>query len=655
MSYILLVNPQILSKAGLPLHQVVASTALTSSIASFCVGIFANLPVGIAPGMGLNAYLVFSQVLGSNVSISSALACCATASVLVGILSILHALSLILRLVPNSIKLATVVGMGLLLSLIGLQQSGVVVRNKDTMVGLGNVFQVNALLSMFGLAIIAGLHYRNVKGSILIGILLCSITFWALEDTWPQSVFAPPSFRLFALDFSAIRALDANAMSAVTAYALVMVFDIGGAMYGLGKLAGLIGPHHENSSNGEIPGAVPTYLSAAVATLIGAFTGTTPLIIAAESAVGIKEGGRTGLVAVTISFLFALALFFAPILQSVPSVATAPVLVLVGTMMMGESTHVDWTSMLTAIPAFLTIVVQPFTFSISNGIYAGLVMTLLLHISTGHIFQTLHNVVFPPPSPYAHCTNDLFLLDAASDKVRGEGGGGGGGRQKGPSTVVVTATCVMPVATATAASSCCPSSSSSSNAVTGAAQKCPMEGDVGGACPYSVAVNNSNNNNNNNNYPYTAAFHAQGAYVAPPYVPPPGSVYPSGSAYAAVSSSSPSPTHTASPYPYPYPYSHPYPAPSYPTHPAYAPPSTAAASTTSSVMIPAMVSSAAAAVSASAHSFSASLRSSSIVAAMGQRLAAVTPQAEDPFERKSQVVLINYDESQSHGMGAASG
>eukprot|EP00882_Tetradesmus_deserticola_P012528 GHRQ01013280.1.p1 GENE.GHRQ01013280.1~~GHRQ01013280.1.p1 ORF type:complete len:294 (+),score=81.64 GHRQ01013280.1:419-1300(+) len=161
-----------------------------------------------------------------------------------------------------------------------------------------------------------------------------------------------------------------------------MVFDIGGAMFGLGSLAGL-------ARDGQVPGAVVSYLSAALGTALGAVTGTTPLIIAAESAVGIKEGGRTGLVAVTVSGCFLCSMFLAPLLQAIPQVATAPVLVLVGAMMMGESTRIDWSCMMTAVPAFLTIVIQPFTFSIANGIYAGLVMSMLLYVLTGSFLETL--------------------------------------------------------------------------------------------------------------------------------------------------------------------------------------------------------------------------------------------------------------------------
>ncbi|KAF8066395.1 permease [Scenedesmus sp. PABB004] len=382
MSYILLVNPKILGVAGLPVKAVVTATALSSTAASLLTGIFANMPVGLSPGMGLNAYLVFSQVLGLGVSVERALAGCFVAAGIIGVLALIRALDLILSVVPDSIKLATVVGMGLLLTFIALQTAKIVVPDQETMVTMGNLLGLEPLLAIGGLAVIAALHFRNVKGSIIIGIVITALAYCAAKHTWPTSFIALPHLVFFKLDFTDLFGPDAtaSAWSAVLAYTLVMAFDIGGAMFGLCNLAGLV-------QGGRVPGSVFTYACAALGTALGAVTGTTPLIIAAESAVGIKEGGRTGLVSVTIAGCFLLSIFLAPLLQDIPQVATAPVLVLVGAMMMGESTHIDWSSMMTAVPAFLTIVIQPFTFSIANGIYAGLAMTALLWILTGAFLQ----------------------------------------------------------------------------------------------------------------------------------------------------------------------------------------------------------------------------------------------------------------------------
>ncbi|GAX72901.1 hypothetical protein CEUSTIGMA_g356.t1 [Chlamydomonas eustigma] len=390
VAYILVVNPQILSGAGLPINSVTTSTALSSAIATFLTGVFANLPMVISPGMGLNAFLVFSQVLGLGVSLPQAFACCIVASVVVAVLAVLKALNIILALVPNTIKLATVVGMGLLLSLIGLQSAGVVVANEDTMVGLGDLATLNVALAVGGLALIASLHYNKVRGSILIGMTVTALSYFTILNKWPAKVFALPEIQFFPHDFSQIQAMNPSAISAIIAYTLVMVFDIGGAMFGLGKLAGIV-------SGNSVPGSIPLFLSAAAGTAFGALTGTTPLIIAAESAVGIKEGGRTGLVAVTASLCFLISLFLAPVIQALPPVTTAPVLVLVGAMMMGEAGHIDWTVMTSAVPAFLTMVIQPFTFSIANGIYAGLAFSVILFFFTGDFLVYFRNLSKPFP------------------------------------------------------------------------------------------------------------------------------------------------------------------------------------------------------------------------------------------------------------------
>ncbi|KAI8466102.1 MAG: permease family-domain-containing protein [Monoraphidium minutum] len=377
MSYILLVNPQILAVAGLPVKEVVTATALSSMVASLLVGVGCNMPFGMSPGMGLNAYLVYSQVLGADVSVEAALTGCLVAAGVVAALAVVRALALILGVVPDSIKLATVVGMGLLLTFIGLQSAGIVVADPETMVTVGDLLALRPALAIAGLALITSLTYRNVRGGIMIGILATAVAYFAAAGGWPTHYVDVPRLRIGRFDWTALFVKPApGAWNAVTAYSLVMIFDIGGVMFGLGNLAGIV-------KDGTIPGATTCYLAACAGTALGALTGTTPLIIAAENAVGIKEGGRTGLMAVTIAACFGMSVFFAPFLQSIPQVATAPVLVLVGAMMMGESHQIEWHNMLTAVPAFLTIVIQPFTFSIANGIYAGLLMSALVYLLTG--------------------------------------------------------------------------------------------------------------------------------------------------------------------------------------------------------------------------------------------------------------------------------
>ncbi|KAG1679317.1 hypothetical protein FOA52_009347 [Chlamydomonas sp. UWO 241] len=381
IAYIMAVNPQILSAGGLEQSEVFTATCLSSIIASAGLGLFANLPFAISPGMGMNAYLAFNQVLGAHATPEQALATVLVAAVIVAFLAIVRALSVIMHLVPNTVKLATVLGMGLLLSLIGMHECGIVVPDPQTMVGMGNLLTPEAIVAGVGLALITVLLSKNVKGSILIGIAAAAIALWTVRGDWPTAFFAVPKLRIYTPDFSKILAGNGGALSAILAYTLVMVFDIGGALFGLGSLAGL-------QEGGKVAGSVAAYLSAAAGSVIGAILGTTPLIISAESAVGIKEGGRTGLVGLVVAACFVISLPIAPLLQALPAEATAPVLVLVGAMMMSEAANLDWTDMKVAVPAFLTMAVQPFTFSISNGIYVGLAFSVMLWILTGDFLDT---------------------------------------------------------------------------------------------------------------------------------------------------------------------------------------------------------------------------------------------------------------------------
>lgn len=371
------------------------ATALSSMLASLLVGLGCNMPFGMSPGMGLNAYLVFSQVLGADVKLDAALAGCMAAAGLVALLAVIRALHVILAVVPDSIKLATVVGMGLLLTFIGLQSADIVVADPETMVAVGDLLALKPALAIGGLALITALSYRNVRGGIMVGILATAVAFFAAAGGWPTTFVDVPHLRWGKFDWHDLFESPApGAWNAVMAYSLVMVFDIGGAMYGLGNLAGLV-------KDGAIPGATRCYLAAAAGTALGAVlgawraragwwegglggrrfrgagclhaqqrlsfwrgwlgscagpasssvlrgggrqtarhahglqtcprrlrprappAGTTPVIIAAENAVGIKEGGRTGLVAVTVAGCFGLAVFFAPFLQSIPQVGAA--------------------------------------------------------------------------------------------------------------------------------------------------------------------------------------------------------------------------------------------------------------------------------------------------------------------------------------------
>jgi hypothetical protein len=257
---------------------VVTATALASMAASLLVGLGCNMPFGMSPGMGLNAYLVYSQVLGAEVSLEAALAGCMAAAGLVALLAVVRALALILAVVPDSIKLATVVGMGLLLTFIGLQSAAIVVADPETMVTVGDLLDLKPALAIAGLALITALSYRNVRGGIMVGILATAVAYFVAAGGWPTRFVSLPHLRIGRFDWNALFVdPQGGAWSAVMAYSLVMIFDIGGAMYGLGNLAGLV-------RDGGIPGATTCYLAACVGTAIGAVTGACP---------GVGERGST--------------------------------------------------------------------------------------------------------------------------------------------------------------------------------------------------------------------------------------------------------------------------------------------------------------------------------------------------------------------------
>jgi AGZA family xanthine/uracil permease-like MFS transporter len=236
-------------------------------LSSLLVGLFCNMPFGMSPGMGLNAYLVYSQVLGLNVSLEAALAGCLTAACLVALLAVVRALHVILAVVPDSIKLATVVGMGLLLTFIGLQSAGIVVADPETLVTVGDLLALKPALAIGGLALITALSYRNVRGGIMAGVLVTAIAYFTAAGGWPKHFVDLPHLRIGRFDWKALLVEpSAGAWNAVAAYSLVMIFDIGGAMYGLGNLAGLV-------KDGAIPGATRCYLAACIGTALGALTG----------------------------------------------------------------------------------------------------------------------------------------------------------------------------------------------------------------------------------------------------------------------------------------------------------------------------------------------------------------------------------------------
>jgi AGZA family xanthine/uracil permease-like MFS transporter len=379
MAYILVANPHILAEAGMPVDDVTVATALGAAAATLLMGVYANFPFALAPGMGLNAYFTYGVVKGLGVDWRVALTGVFLGGLIFLALSFGGIRTAILRAIPLSIKQATTAGIGLFLALLGLRGAGLVTGSPATLVTLGDVRAPGPLLSLAGLLLVTLLMVRKVKGALLIGIGVVAVAAWGLGLAAPPKALlstpALPRETLWAFDFGAV--WSGKVLAVVLAFLFVSIFDTAGTLLGVGRLAGFV------TKEGDLPGAGRAFAADAVGTMVGAVFGTSTMTSYIESAAGVKEGGRTGLTAVTVAVLFLGSLFFIPLLSAIPPMATAPALVAVGAMMIRGVAEVPWDQFDEALPAFLTVVMMPFTYSIANGISAGLVSYAALKLFSG--------------------------------------------------------------------------------------------------------------------------------------------------------------------------------------------------------------------------------------------------------------------------------
>jgi MFS transporter, purine transporter family len=402
MAYILAVNPSILGATGMDTGAIFTATALASAIGSFCMALFANLPFVLSAGMGLNAYFAYTVVLGMGYSWEVALTAVFVEGIIFIILSLTNVREAIFNAIPASLKVAVSVGIGLFITFIGLQNAHIVVDG-STLVGLfsfnGSVkagtFQsegITVVLALIGLLITAFLVIKNVKGNILLGILItwvlgiiCQLTglyvpnaeagFYSLIPSGIISAPASIAPTLFKMDFSAMASL--NFVVVVFAFLFVDIFDTLGTLIGCATKANML------DKEGKLPGIKGALMADAVGTTVGACLGTSTITTFVESSSGIAEGGRTGLTSIVSGLLFILALFFSPIFLAIPSFATAPALIVVGFFMMQSVAKINWSDMLEAIPAFICIFAMPFMYSISEGISFGVISFVVLNAVAG--------------------------------------------------------------------------------------------------------------------------------------------------------------------------------------------------------------------------------------------------------------------------------
>jgi AGZA family xanthine/uracil permease-like MFS transporter len=377
MAYIIFVNPSILGDAGMPKGAVFVATCLIAALGTAIMGLYANYPIALAPGMGLNAYFAYVVVLGMGFPWQTALGAVFISGCLFLLVTVTGLRELIIKGIPHSLRTAIAVGIGLFLALIALKSAGIVAASKATYITLGDLHQPSVVLAVLGFFLIVALDRLKVPGAILIGILAVTIASFFFAGNKFGGVFsAPPSIEptLLKLDIGA--ALSVGILNVVLVFFLVELFDATGTLMGVAKRAGLLVPGKMDRMNKAL-------LADSGAIFAGSLLGTSSTTAYIESASGVQAGGRTGLTAVTVALLFLACLFIAPLAGSVPAYATAPALFFVACLMMRELVDLDWDETTEVIPAAVTALAMPFTYSIANGLAFGFITYAVLKVATG--------------------------------------------------------------------------------------------------------------------------------------------------------------------------------------------------------------------------------------------------------------------------------
>ena len=380
MAYIIFVNPDILSSTGMDRDAVFVATCLAAAIGSAVMGLWANWPIGMAPGMGLNAFFAFTVVGTLGYTWQQALGAVFISGIIFLLLSLSGIRRWLISGIPQSMRSAIAAGIGMFLALIALKNSGIVVANPATFISLGDLTASGPLLTIAGFFIIAALDALRVPGAILVGILVVTLASILVgASSFAGIVSAPPSVAPTFMQLDVAGALGTGIVHVVLVMVLVEVFDATGTLIGVAKRAGLLiqGPTHHNT------GLSRALMADSTAIVAGSLLGTSSTTAYVESAAGVQAGGRTGLTALTVAALFLLATFLAPLAGSVPATATAPALVYVATLMLREFAEITWDDVTEAAPAVLTAIAMPFTYSIANGLAFGFVTYAGLKLLTG--------------------------------------------------------------------------------------------------------------------------------------------------------------------------------------------------------------------------------------------------------------------------------
>jgi len=380
MAYIIFVNPQIMSATGMDLGAIFVGTCLAAAIASFVMGFFANWPIGLAPGMGLNAFFTFTVVGEMGYSWEVALGAVFLAGILFFVMSITKLRSWMISSIPLNLRIAMGAGVGLFIGLIGLKNGGIIISNDATLLSLGNFTNIETLLSVAGFLIISALSVRKIPGAIIIGIL--SVTFIAYMlglIEYNGIVSMPPDISPILLKLDIVGALNIGMLTIIMSFLFVNLFDTTGTLVGVATRANLI------NDDGEAIGLNKALKADSGASILGTFFGCSPVTSYVESSAGVEAGGRTGLTAVVVGIMFIFAMFLSPLATVIPAYATAGALIYVAILMLGGMEKLDWSNVIELLPALVIIVMIPLTFSIADGIALGFLTYVSLKISNGEI------------------------------------------------------------------------------------------------------------------------------------------------------------------------------------------------------------------------------------------------------------------------------
>ena len=399
MAYIIFVNPAMLSQTGMDASAVFVATCLAAAIGSILMGVLANYPLGLAPGMGVNAFFTFGIVMGFGLSWQEALGAVFVSGVLFTCLSVLPVREWIINAIPHTLKMAIATGIGLFLAIIGLKSGGIIVDNPATLVGLGNLKDPKVALALFGIVLTAGLYARNITGAIIIGIFVVTVISITTGITQFNGIVSmPPSIAPTFMQLELPDLFSITTLTIILSLLLVDLFDTSGVLIGTAQRGGLL------DKNGRLPRIKKALLADSTATMVGAGLGTSTTTTYLESTAGIASGGRSGLTAVVIGILFLLALFLSPLAGTIPAHATAPSLIFIACLMAQSAKDINWNDITDYTPSVLTVVAMPLTFSITDGIGLGFISYTLIKVIAGRYKEV---------SPAMYILAGIFILKYA--------------------------------------------------------------------------------------------------------------------------------------------------------------------------------------------------------------------------------------------------